>query len=52
MKLSAAEKYEVEWIRSNLHTQPLWSKENYKEFYDKDVRFLLRLIDRLVKENQ
>lgn len=31
----------VNWITVNLDTQPDWTLDDYREFYDRDVRYLL-----------
>lgn len=38
------------WIAANLETQADWTLEDYQEFYERDVRFLLTENDRLISE--
>jgi hypothetical protein len=40
----------LNWIESNLGTQEAWELEDFREFYDRDVRFLLEEVGRLRDE--
>jgi phage-related protein len=43
--------HRIEWIETNLETQQRWDENDYREFYDRDVRFLLSEVKRLQAEN-
>jgi len=42
----------IEWIEKNLHTQDTWEREDFSEFYERDVRFLLAELRRLEQDNR
>jgi hypothetical protein len=41
----------IEWIRDNLSTRDAWDLDDYREFYERDVRFLLSAVERLQAES-
>jgi hypothetical protein len=43
--------HRIEWIEANLEAQQHWDREDYREFYGRDVRFLLSEVKRLQAEN-
>ena len=50
--LTEDEQKRIALIRRDLPTCPEWTKEDYGDFYFRDVRFLLNIIDRLVFQRQ
>lgn len=37
----------IAWIRENLTTRGEWDPEDYRDFYDRDVTFLLSVVGRI-----
>ena len=44
-ELKAAEREKVEHIRLNMHTRKKWSLGDFRDFYQRDVEYLLSLAD-------
>ena len=44
------EQRRIEWIKLNLNTRNTWSKQDYSDFYYRDITLLLGIIDRGVSQ--
>lgn len=45
-------KKQIEWIQGNIATRHKWTKDDYEEFYFRDVTFLLDVIESMEKERK
>ena len=48
MKLSKEDISIINWIKDNINTQDKWDKDDYADFYNRDVKSLLNIIDKLM----
>jgi hypothetical protein len=42
---------QVDWIKKNLYyTRESWRKSDYIDFYERDVKFLLKMVEKMSAE--
>ena len=41
------EVYQINWIKDNLKTRKKWTKADYVDFYDRDIKLLLSLVEKV-----
>lgn len=42
----------TQWIKDGLHSRPTWTKTDYEDFYERDVKLLLGYVDLLLQERE
>lgn len=42
----------VKWIKECLHSRPTWTKIDYEDFYERDVKLLLAYVDLLLEKHE
>jgi hypothetical protein len=43
--LTEKERKHIEWIKKNLNTQKKWRKYDYVDFYNRDIKFFLKMLE-------
>jgi hypothetical protein len=51
-ELTADERFQIRWIERNFKTRNKWSKQDYSDFYFRDVSLLLAVVKKLVQTGE
>ena len=49
MPISPEDQLKISWIKDNMSTQSKWLKQDYVDFYNRDVDKLMEIIEKLKK---